>query len=67
VAISVPLDTRAFSYDSPDKGGFVAEKGGFEIRVGSSSGDVRWKGPFALEQTTLKKPTLSAHLAIPKE
>ena len=66
-AVSIALDTGAFSYYNPDKGGWLAEKGAFEILVGSSSRDIRWTGPFALEQTTLKKPMFSAQLAIPKD
>jgi beta-glucosidase len=64
--VSVPLDVSAFSYYDPDKGGWLAEKGGFEILVGGSSRDIRWKGPYELEQTTLSKPMLSAELAMPK-
>ncbi|HEX3720114.1 MAG TPA: glycoside hydrolase family 3 C-terminal domain-containing protein [Verrucomicrobiae bacterium] len=55
--VSIPLDVGAFSYYDPDKGGWLAEKGGFEILVGSSSRDIRWKGDFELEQTTLAKPS----------
>jgi beta-glucosidase len=65
--VSIPLDIGAFSYYDPDKGGWLAEKGEFEILVGGSSRDIRWKGPFELEQTRLTKPMLSAQLAIPKE
>jgi beta-glucosidase len=60
--VSIPLDAAAFSYYDPDKGGWLAEKGDFEIRVGSSSRDIRWTGKFTLDQTTLKKPMLSAQL-----
>ncbi|HEY3913592.1 MAG TPA: fibronectin type III-like domain-contianing protein, partial [Verrucomicrobiae bacterium] len=64
--VSIPLELGAFSYYDPDKGGWLAEKGAFEILVGSSSRDIRWKGNFDLDQTTLTKPILSAALATPK-
>ncbi|MGA2176149.1 MAG: glycoside hydrolase family 3 C-terminal domain-containing protein [Verrucomicrobiota bacterium] len=61
-AVSIPLDESAFAYYDPDKGGWLAEKGDFEILVGSSSRDIRWKGTFTLDQTTLRPPALSAQL-----
>ncbi len=62
--VSIPLELGAFSlYYDPDKGGWLAEKGAFEILVGSSSRDIRWKGNFDLDQTTL---ILSDALATPK-
>lgn len=59
--ISIPLDIAAFSYYDPNQGGWMAEKGNFEIRVGSSSRDIRCAGRFTLEQTTLNK----ARFAVP--
>ena len=47
--VSIPLEIGAFSYYDPAKGGWLAEKGQFEIRVGSSSRDIRWSGKFTLE------------------
>jgi beta-glucosidase len=68
--VSIPLDEAAFSYYDPEKGGWLAEKGDFEILVGASSRDIRWRGDFALNQTSLKKAAASAPVTprtIPKK
>jgi beta-glucosidase len=51
--ISIKLDPSAFAYYSPDKKGWVAEKGGYKILVGSSSRDIRLDGKFSLADTTV--------------
>jgi beta-glucosidase len=66
-SVSIPLDIAAFSYYDPDKGGWLAEKGNFQILVGASSRDIRLKGDFALEETKLTKTILSAQLSLPPQ
>ena len=53
--ISIPLNESAFAYYDPNQGGWLAEKGEYEIFVGSSSRDIRLAGKFTLDQTRLKK------------
>jgi beta-glucosidase len=66
-SVSIPLDLAAFSYYDPDKGGWLAEKGNFQILVGASSRDIRLKGDFSLDQTKLTKTMLSAQLSAPNQ
>ncbi len=42
------LDRRAFSYWDPDAGGWLAEPGEFEVRVGASSRDLRLRARTTL-------------------
>ncbi|HEX2936224.1 MAG TPA: glycoside hydrolase family 3 C-terminal domain-containing protein, partial [Bacteroidales bacterium] len=42
-SVKLTLDKSAFSFFDPQKGRWVAEAGQFELRVGSSSGDIRLK------------------------
>lgn len=47
--ISIPLDAGAFAFYDPARGGWVVEKGGYTVLVGSSSQDIRLQGE--LQQT----------------
>jgi beta-glucosidase len=49
--VSISLDNSAFAFYDPDKKSWVAEKGGFEIRIGGSSRDLPLKDEFTLTQT----------------
>jgi beta-glucosidase len=60
--ISIPLDRSAFAFYDPNQQGWLAEKGEYEIFVGSSSRDIHLTGKFTLEQTSLNKLMLSAQL-----
>ncbi len=51
--VSVTLDQNAFAYYDVDKKGWVAEKGGYKILVGSSSRDILLDGQFSLTGTTI--------------
>lgn len=51
--VTLPLGYRAFSYYNPDKKGWLAEAGDFQILVGSSSRDLRLKDTFKLAETSL--------------
>ena len=51
--VSVTLDQSAFAYYDTDKKGWVAEKGGYKILVGSSSRDIRLDDKFNLAETTV--------------
>lgn len=53
--VSIPLNRGAFAFYDPQKQGWVAEKGDYEILVGSSSQDIRLKGMFSLTDTTVEK------------
>jgi len=46
--VSFTLDQAALSFYSPEKHGWVAEPGAFEVLVGASSRDIRLKGAFTL-------------------
>lgn len=46
--VEIDLTPRSFAYYSPEKHGWTADAGSFEILVGSSSRDVRLRGEFAL-------------------
>ena len=50
--LSVTLPPSAFSFYDPARGGWVAERGDFTIRVGGSSRDTRLEGRFRLLQTS---------------
>jgi beta-glucosidase len=45
------LARRALSFYDPARGGWVAEAGEFEVRVGSSSRDIRARARFVLEES----------------
>jgi beta-glucosidase len=60
--VSIPLDQSAFAFYDPDQHGWLAEKGEYEIFVGSSSRDIRLSGKLALAQTRLSQLLLSAKL-----
>ena len=48
--VQISLDTSAFAYYHPEKKGWIAEKGDFEIRVGTSSHDIHMKDWFRLKK-----------------
>jgi beta-glucosidase len=48
--VTFPLDRRALSFYSTATNQWVAEPGTFEVRIGSSSRDIRAKGAFQLSQ-----------------
>jgi beta-glucosidase len=48
-AVRFTLDRRALSFYDPARGGWVAEPGEFEVRIGSSSRDIRSRARFLLE------------------
>jgi beta-glucosidase len=50
--VALELDRHAFSYYDPARGGWVAEKGDYEILVGSSSRDLRLQARFHLAATS---------------
>ncbi|MEP6788150.1 MAG: glycoside hydrolase family 3 C-terminal domain-containing protein [Acidobacteriota bacterium] len=54
-SVSIELEPDAFSFYDPLKQGWVAEKGDFEILVGSSSRDIRLRANFHLAKTTFVK------------
>jgi beta-glucosidase len=47
-AVTFTIDQRAMSFYNPARHAWVAEPGGFEVLVGSSSRDIRLKGNFEL-------------------
>jgi beta-glucosidase len=47
--VSIALDKGAFEFYDPSQGGWVAEKDGFEIAIGSSSRDIRLQGNLNLQ------------------
>ncbi|MBN1270012.1 MAG: glycoside hydrolase family 3 C-terminal domain-containing protein, partial [Kiritimatiellae bacterium] len=47
--VKFTLGRDALSFYDPDRGGWVAEPGEFEVMVGSSSRDIRLQGVFGLE------------------
>ncbi len=63
--ITIPLGFRAFAYYDPAKKGWLAEAGSYEIRVGSSSRDLRLKSPFALAETWTVAQLIDLHLNYP--
>jgi beta-glucosidase len=60
--VSIPLDQGAFAFYDPNQGGWLAEKGEYEIFVGNSSRDIRLAGKFTLDQTSLNKLMVAAQL-----
>jgi len=52
--VSIPLRHDAFAYYDPDKKGWLAEAGDFQIQVGSSSRDLRLDGTFHLARTSFQ-------------
>jgi beta-glucosidase len=48
--VSLVLDKTAFGYYNTDKKQFLTEAGNYEIRIGSSSRDIRLKGEVELKQ-----------------
>jgi beta-glucosidase len=46
--VTFHLNSRAFSYYDPYRGGWVAEPGAFEILVGAASNDIRLQGTTSL-------------------
>ena len=54
-SVTIPLAQRSFAYYDPEKKGWLAETGDFQILVGSSSRDIRLKDTFKLAQTSLTK------------
>ena len=48
--VAFTLERSAFSYWSPERKGWVAEPGTFEIEVGASSRDIRLRAPLELKQ-----------------
>jgi beta-glucosidase len=53
--VSVRLDQAAFAFYDPDKKGWVAEKGDFEILVGGSSQDIALRGDYRLAETVFER------------
>lgn len=47
--VTLVLDKTAFGYYNTDKKQFITEKGKYEIRIGSSSRDIRLKGEIELK------------------
>jgi beta-glucosidase len=54
-SVSIPLDLSSFAFYDPAKQSWVAEKGNFNILVGSSSRDVRLQATFQLTRTSVQK------------
>lgn len=52
LTVSIPLSESAFAYFSPEKNGWIAEKGGFRVLVGSSSRNLPLQGEFNRARTT---------------
>jgi beta-glucosidase len=46
--VKFSIDKAAMSFYDPGRGDWVAEPGGFEVMIGSSSQDIRLKGAFTL-------------------
>ena len=46
--VSFPITARDLSFWDPEKSGWLAEAGDFELRVGRSSGDIRSSATFSL-------------------
>jgi beta-glucosidase len=53
--VTIPLEQRSFAYYDPEKKGWLAEAGDFQILIGSSSRDIRLKDTFKLADTSLTK------------
>lgn len=50
--VTLNLGKRAFAFYQPEKGQWIAEKGSYDIYIGSSSQDIRLKGELKLKRTT---------------
>jgi beta-glucosidase len=55
--VSVRLDKSAFAFYDPDKKGWVSDKGGFKILVGSSSRHIQLQDECQLKQTVFTPDT----------
>ena len=53
--VSIALGRNAFAYYDPDKKGWVAEKGDYEILVGGSSRDIVVQSNYRLAETAFEK------------
>ena len=53
--VSVVLDRNAFAHYDPDKKAWVADKGAYQILVGSSSRDRLLDGKYKLAETLVEK------------
>ncbi|MEZ5424870.1 MAG: glycoside hydrolase family 3 C-terminal domain-containing protein [Pyrinomonadaceae bacterium] len=53
--VSINLDPNAFAFYDPQRSAWVAEKGAFQVLVGSSSRDIRLTGDFDLGKTLVLK------------
>jgi beta-glucosidase len=54
--VRLPLDASAFAYFDPARRGWVANAGGYVLRVGASSRDIRLTAPFELARTVVLPP-----------
>jgi beta-glucosidase len=52
--VSIRLDQSAFAHYDPDRKGWVADKGDYNVIVGSSSRDIRLRGKCRLEQSVFQ-------------
>ncbi len=55
--VQLPLDFRAFAFYHPGHGQWITEDGEFDILIGASSADIRFRETVVLE-STLKLPSL---------
>ncbi len=53
--VSTALDRDAFAYYDDQQSAWVAEQGGYQILVGTSSRDLRLRGEFKLAATSVMK------------
>jgi len=53
--VSVHLDQGAFAYYDPDKKGWAADKGDYQILVGASSRNIKLTGDRRLKEMVLAK------------
>jgi beta-glucosidase len=53
--VSIPLNYNTFAFYDADKKSWVAEKGGFNILVGSSSRDIVLRGNYQLAETIVQR------------
>ena len=52
--VSVRLDQAAFSHYDPDRKGWVADQGDFNVIIGSSSRDIRLHGRCHLDEAVFQ-------------
>ena len=64
--VTIPLDFRAFAYYHPAYGEWITEDGEFDILIGASSADVRFKETVTL-QSTLELPCILNRLSTLKD